>query len=47
MKWDFSSKAWVQLPVSFYGVGQRPKFYFLKNMIMLYIKVKGMMHAET
>ena len=29
------------------GAGQRPKFNFFQNLIMLYINLKGMTHAAT
>ena len=47
IKQDFSVKAWVQSPRLDLEGGAMVKIKFFRNMVMLHIKLKRMMHAAT
>ena len=47
IKKDFSLKAWIQTPGVDLGGGAKAKIRLFRNMGMLHIKLKQMMHAAT
>ena len=47
IKWDFSSKAWINVPWMDSGDGTEAKIHLFQNMVMLHIKLKGMTHAAA